>query len=148
MIMTKATFNDFLDLVRWAESKGRSYWREQAPITSVINERSKGRLDLLFREGFLQIERVYHGPFEVVPMHRHPDVDSAELSIWGAGAFWIRRRRFALGEGITPWRRFFIPHTCWHGGISDASGGSFLSIQNWYAPIKSIKDNWESRDGQ
>lgn len=111
----------------------------------MVNARSGGRLDLLFREGNLQIERVSHGFGEVVSLHRHPAVDSAELSIWESGAFWIRRRKFMLGEGFTPWRNtvhLFSRRCC------GDHGGAFLSIQRWYAPIKSIKDDWESRGGE
>ena len=147
--MLRKPKSECLDLIAWEEAKGRAYWLDAAPIgPTVVNERSGSRLDLMYRGDFLQIERAWLHPWEIVPLHRHPDVNSAELSIWGKGAFWIRRRKFVLDETCTRWHPFFIPSTCWHGGEADKSGGGFLSIQQWIVGVgqRSIEDNWESRE--
>ena len=136
-------FNDF---ARWADSKGRAYWSDLAPTGYTANEATGARLDLLYRAESFQIERVIHGAFEVVPMHRHPIVDSFEFPLWGSGELWLGARKFDLDDKFTPWRGIYISRNTWHGGKGKDRGGAFLSVQSWHGPIiGSVITSWEAR---
>lgn len=133
-------FKSFVDDI---VSCGRKFWLEVPPISSAINSKSGGLLELLLRSGRIQVERVIHGPNEIVPLHRHPHVDSCEFTLSGIGELWLRKRIFVLDANTTPWKPMFVSRRCFHGGKAYDKGGSFLSVQFWHSPIRSVKDDWE-----
>lgn len=144
--MIRSRFEDF---ALWAESRGRTYWQDAAPIGCATNEATGARLDLLYRGDAFQIERVTHGAFETVPMHRHPAVDSFEFPLWGSGELWLNNRKFLLDDKVTPWRGLWVARRSWHGGRASERGGAFLSVQCWYGPILgSVIFSWESKNAR
>src|ERR1044072_1237000 len=91
-------------LTKQVQRQGQFYWLNRLSLESTVNHRNGGRIELMFREGRTQIERITHGPFEVVPLHRHPTVDSCEFPLWGSGELWINHRKYFLDETRTRWR--------------------------------------------
>lgn len=122
----------------------KQFWISHNPGLFVTNPRSGGILEVLFRRGCLQVERITHGPNETIPMHRHPNVDSYEFPLMGTGELWVRKRVFKLDAAIAPWKPVPISRNCYHGGRSYEQGGSFLSVQYWHVtPVQSVIDDWE-----
>jgi hypothetical protein len=135
----------FTEFVRWVESRPRAYWQDVAPISTEINDR-RCQIDLLYREGSFQIERVTHRPFHITPLHRHPLIDSFEFGIRGSGELYLNGRCFKLDDRFTPWRPLFISRRTWHGGRVGERGDSFLSVQAWDGPILgSVTRSWEDK---
>lgn len=108
---------------------------------------------LLHREGKFQVEIVQVDPNTVLPVHRHPGVDSIECPLAGLMRFQVegvdpyaripdsRLERFALG------RLLRIDAGAWHAGRAGPKGAIFLSIQRW-APelaMAMVGERWEGK---
>ena len=136
------------ELKRFAEKVAEQeplYWLRHPSLESRVSH-TGGRLDQLYQVGRFQIERVIHKPYGVIPMHRHPDVDTYEFPLWGSGVLWIGRRKFELDDEVTPWCPMFISRNWYHGGKGYDRGGCFLSVQYWYVePVQCITKNWVNR---
>lgn len=102
------------------------------------------RSDLRF-----QVEVVTVAPNTVLPLHRHPDVDSIDIMVEGdilidvegviiAGDYSCERRAaFLNGKGLR------IAADALHGGVVGPQGVTFLSCQRWkMLPLPSIGLNW------
>lgn len=136
----------FEKFVQSVESRGREYWTDYQAIGFSKNPSTRGHLDLLYRVGCLQIERVIHGAFDVIPLHRHPGVDSYEFPLWGSGELWIGQRRFVLDDTFTPWRPLYVSRATYHGGQAMERGGAFLSVQHWPRGVRgSVVSSWENK---
>jgi len=128
------------------ESEGKDFWLEWKSISSIENPLTNGKLEVLYRDSHFQIERVTHGPYEVIPIHRHPALDSYEFPLWGAGELWLGSHRIALDDARTPWGKIAIPRTRWHGGKGTERGGAFLSVQYWPDGVTgSVISSWETK---
>lgn len=136
---------DFKEAVTMADKLGAEYWIKAEPL-SVSHPERDITLEFIRRDRDWQIERVTVAPFGVVPLHRHPLVDSYEFPLWGEGEIWLGAHKYKLCEGITPWRPLFISRRTWHGGCGYERGGAFLSVQHWHAPISGhINASWENK---
>jgi len=131
-------------LMKWVRQQGQYYWLNRRSLKSTLNRRNGGLVELMYQDGQAQIERVTHGPFQVVPLHRHPHVDSYEFPLWGSGEIWINQRKYFLDDRRTRWRPLFISRKTWHGGCGKERGGAFLSVQWWDGeePDGSVLEDW------
>lgn len=137
---------DIKAVALWVDRMGRDYWRHVQAISTSFPEKDV-TTEVLWSKPRVQIERITIAPFGIVPLHRHPLVDSYEFPLWGRGEIWLNRRRYKLDEETTPWRSLFVSRSIWHGGCStDNKGGAFLSVQHWHVPLTgSIRASWEER---
>jgi hypothetical protein len=126
----------------FVEHQGQDYWIGRHTLEDRMSH-TGGKLEMLSQYGNLQIERVTHPPYGLIPLHRHPDVDTYEFPLWGSGELWIGRRKFILDDKTTPWCPMFISRKWFHGGKGYERGGCFLSVQYWHIqPVQSITKNW------
>lgn len=131
-------------LAAWVEGEGRDYWMRERSLGCTENSLTGGKLELLSSTKHFQIERVIHGPNEIIPMHRHPACDSYEFPLWGAGELWLGHHKIELDDRVTPWGKISIPHNRWHGGKGTERGGAFLSVQFWPDGVTgSVISSWE-----
>lgn len=95
---------------------------------------------VVHRMGNLQVELVHISPGEVVPMHRHPGVDSIDLLVEGnVSRFQIGDHsvsRFVRGMGLR------IAQDAMHGGTAGMEGVLFLSCQRWAMQPSHISLVW------
>jgi len=112
-------------------------------VTSVV----------LYRRDNFQVELITCLPDTVIPEHKHPDVDSYELFLYGmkfthSGEVVINDEQ-ALEE--TDGMPAFAYHTIRvrtndpHGATASKNGGCFLSIQNWLHDVEPthVGNNWD-----
>lgn len=126
-------------LTRWAVKQS---WDVPPVKANVFN----GILmEQLFIKPPFQIERVTLGANYLIPSHCHPNVDSWEFALAGRGLAQIGHREFIIDAGRQN-RPVFIPRGLWHGGQLYEAGGVWLSIQQWSVNIKSLMENWITRD--
>ena len=136
----------FAELRDWVKKQGQFHWINARALESKPNEMNGGTVDLMWRQDNMQVERMTHNPYDVIPMHRHPQVDSYEFPLWGSGEFWLNGRKLFLDDTTARWRPIFISRNTWHGGCGKERGGAFLSVQCWHMPINgSVLDNWTAR---
>lgn len=126
-------------------------WMGAAPIesrTGQAKELKQGgsQVDVVYREGPLQIERIALAPHTVLKTHRHPGVDSYEYHVCGDVEFWLGRRVFHQ-SAMSPFRLVPVSQHAFHSGIVGESGVTFLSIQYWgEIPPSSVQEVWETKD--
>lgn len=130
-------------MVRSIIKDGKDLWRYCECLESITDER-KVTTELVYRSNNYQIERVILPPYVKVPLHRHPNVDSYEFPLWGAGDIVIGHRKFFTKEEIAPWKPCFVSRKTWHAGYGYERESAFLSVQYWTIPITgTISTDWE-----
>lgn len=104
---------------------------------------------VVHRDGLFQTELIRMAPGEVIPVHRHPGIDSIDLLVSGDIAIEIngaviagdyspeRRAAFLAGKGLR------IDQTAFHGGRVGPEGVTFLSCQRWNVAPSHIGLCWE-----
>jgi hypothetical protein len=102
------------------------------------------KLDLIYLSHPFQIEKATVKGDTLIPMHRHPNVDSYEVYSGGGGVLRIGKRVFKISESIMR-IPLSIPRDAWHGGEVAPCGSTFFSIQFWHQPgTGPITTDWES----
>ena len=131
------------ELAAAVAAKGRDYWATLEP--RVTSYDGPVCLENLLRGASFQVERITAPAGHTVRQHRHPDVDTIEFALAGAGSVWLNRREFYMAaEG--PFRGLRISSRSWHGGKAGPEGAVFLSVQHWRIPFSaSIQTNWIDR---
>lgn len=126
------------DLVKWAMVV--EFGRPWRVITG-----DGWKLEQLWQNWNLQVERVTIAPNTEVVRHSHPDVDSWEYLQSGSGVLEIGHRLFVI-DSKSPPVPLPIKRGVWHGGKTGPQGACWLSIQEWFIPVSSIDTNWEADD--
>lgn len=131
---------DFHTFVKWAQEQE---WNQ--PPLHAYWHLDRAYIELLYTDPPYQVERVYLKPDIVVPLHRHPHIDSWEFFLEGGG---IAQLGHAKVDGKTAkYKLFYIPHTMWHGVNTNSEGASFISIQHWLRPeITSVSEDWITKE--
>lgn len=116
---------------------------------------------VLHRDGRFQTELVILKPGARVPLHAHPETETIDFYISGAGharmlgpdGAWVKGAR---GAWLTPEGRserqvarllrgkgVRVPADVWHEAEALSSGAAFLSIQEWRGHVPTVLvDNW------
>tara|TARA_R110000824_G_scaffold400766_2_gene609277 strand:+ start:11 stop:583 length:573 start_codon:yes stop_codon:yes gene_type:complete len=111
----------------------------------------------LYRVEQFQVQLFLLAPNVVIPQHKHPNVDSYEVGMWGV--LLTHKGKPVLADKIenamTPKEKGGKYSGCQnltlrvrpddvHGGYSGPKGGSFMSVQYWCDGIKpsSVETNW------
>jgi hypothetical protein len=103
---------------------------------------------VLFRGGEFQVELFTVAPgYGFGAEHRHPDVDSYEVHVWGEIVLTINGQDSAPVQLDIGGRPFLITRVTpddWHGAHPMSAGGAFFSVQHWLngVPPTSVGLNW------
>lgn len=113
---------------------------DYGPISSLV----------LYRNEMLQAELFLIAPGAgFAEEHRHPDVDSYEVHVWGDICLTVNGAE-SVPQAISraDGSLCYITHvgpTDWHGARPIPGGGAFLSVQRWLHGVvpTSVGLNWE-----
>lgn len=129
------------EVVRWAAKRD---WTKVEPLEFTYD--GGVLLEVLWREKEFQVERVTVRPNRTIPEHRHPNVDSWELHVYGSGDAYVGRRKYKLGTWLLRQPAMKIPRNTWHGGTGGDGGNRWLSVQQWHGrEPTTLALDWEGR---
>lgn len=135
----------------WASEPAQvARWMSTKPLESRRGQEKElksgmSTVDVVYRDGQFQVERIALKPHTIVKAHRHPGVDSYEYHVDGDIDFFLGRRMFhQTPETVRHMRMIPVPQFAFHAGIAGNCGATFLSIQQWKGEQSSVRDVWES----
>lgn len=134
------------------------WWREGQPFQIPDNPHKDIDVDgyipmfretVLFREGRFQVEQIILFPNVDVPSHRHPNLDTYECHVAGAGEAWIEGVKLPYTNDYTRHprlRRFLIRSDQMHWGVAHTMN-IVISFQQWFndVPPTFITDDWDEQ---
>lgn len=135
----------------------RDSWIAYPGVRKTIEHRDYGKLtaDVIFRDGFFQVEEVIMFPNAFIAAHRHPNITAYELYVSGDVVIAVHedaervnrflRRVSPLCERRLAGRLFKVRSTDWHGAKAGPNGAVFQSVQMWSGavPVTAAGVDWE-----
>jgi len=102
---------------------------------------------VVHREGQFQSQLIICAAGTKIPEHRHPNVDSFEMAMYGmnltfSGELALKEEQNVFGRSIR------VRPMDKHGGWAGEKGGCFLSVQHWLngVPPTSVGLDWDGED--
>ena len=99
---------------------------------------------VIYRKGQFQVQLFICVPNCFIPRHRHPNVDSFELFLYGMkfdhSDQTVIDNDMAMeqhqGMPKHQYKTIRVKPNEWHGAIASKNGGAFISIQHWLNGVK------------
>ena len=149
---TGREFNDELsDFLVWYLDTRPGLWIPEVRTPVHFVEKVVG-ITIYSRDQF-QVQLFSCEPNGVIPKHKHPNVDSFEVALWGmelsADVCGKYRRILSIKQAPKrPYLTIRILPSCLHGAKAGPQGGCFLSVQHWLNGVKpsSVGNDWDGNE--